>query len=118
MTKRIRLVQSPFNPPLQAVDDIVFNLHAPCSTKQVTIQVNPNVEHYTEDAEATNVQVRAVTVAAPNDQTKVVLLDFGHNKKRRIEIENKRYDIELVSIGKKKIENQDFPVFEIDVSDA
>jgi hypothetical protein len=48
----------------------------------------------------------------------VVLLDFGHNKKRRIEIENKRYDIELVSIGNKKIENQNFPVFEFDVSDA
>src|ERR1017187_4053244 len=59
MTKRIRLVQSPFNPPIQAVDDIVFNLHVPCSTKQVTIQVNPNVEHYPEDAEATHVQVRA-----------------------------------------------------------
>ncbi|MEO8007681.1 MAG: hypothetical protein ABI728_04060 [Betaproteobacteria bacterium] len=118
MTKRIRLVQSPFNPPLQAVDDIVFNLHVPCSTKQVTIQVNPNVEQYSEDAEATNVQVRAVKVAAPTDQTKVVLLDFGQNKKRRIEIENKRYDIELVSIGKKKIQNENFPVFELDVSDA
>ena len=118
MTKRISIVQSPFNPPLEAVDDIVLNLFMPCSTKQVTIQINPNTDHYPEDAEATHVQVRAVTVAAPTDQTKVVLLDFGHNKKRRIEIENKRYDIELVSIGKKKIENQDFPVFEIDVSDA
>lgn len=118
MTKRIRLVQSPFNPPLQAVDGIVLNLHAPCSTEQVTIQVNPNVEQYPEDAEAANVQVRPVKVAAPTDQTKVVLLDFGHNKKRRIEIEDKRYDIELVSIGKQKIENQNFPVFEFDVSDA
>jgi hypothetical protein len=118
MTKRIRLVQSPFNPPLQAVDDIVVNLHVPCSTKQVTIQVNPNVEHYPEDAEATHVQVRAVTVAVPTDQTKVVLLDFGHNKKRRIEIESKSYDIELVSIGEKQIQNENFPVFEFDVSDA
>jgi hypothetical protein len=118
MTKRIRLVQSPFNPPIQAVDDIVFNLHVPCSTKQVTIQVNPNVEHYPEDAEATHVQVRAVTVAVPTDQTKVVSLDLGVNKKRRIEIESKSYDIELVSIGEKKIQNQNFPVFEFDVSDA
>jgi hypothetical protein len=118
MTKRIRLVQSPFNPPLQVVDDIVFNLHAPCSTRQVTIQVNPNVEHYPEDAEATHVQVRPVKVAASTDQTKVVLLDFGLNKKRRIEIESKSYDIELVSIGKKTIQNENFPVFEFDVSDA
>ncbi len=118
MTKRIRLVQSPFNPPLQAVDDIVFNLHAPCSMKHVTIQVNPNVEHYPEDAEAANVQVRPVTIAAPSDKTRVVLLDLGFNKKRRIEIENKRYDIELISIGKNKIDNQNFPVFELDVSDA
>jgi len=64
------------------------------------------------------VQVRPVTVAIPTDQTKVVLLDFGHNKKRRIEIENKRYDVELVSIGEKKIQNENFPVFEFDVSDA
>ena len=118
MTKRIRLVQSPFNPPLEVVDDIVVNLHVPCSTKQVTIQVNPNVESYPENAEATNVQVRAVKVAASTDQTKVVLLDFGVNKKRRIEIEKKSYDIELVSIGKKKIQNENFPVFEFDVSEA
>jgi hypothetical protein len=118
MTKRISLVQSPFNPPLQAVDDIVFNLHVPCSTRQVTIQVNPNVEHYPEDAEATHVQVREVKAAASTDQTKVVLLDFGLNKKRRIEIESKSYDIELVSIGEKTIQNENFPVFEFDVSDA
>ena len=117
MTKRIRLVQSPFNPPLEVVDDIVVNLHA-CSKTRVTIQVNPNVEHYPEDAEATHVQVREVIVAAPTDQTKVVLLDFGQHKKRRIEIEHKSYDIELVSIGKKKIQNENFPVFEFDISDA
>ncbi len=118
MTKRIRLVQSPFDPPLQAVDDIVFNLSAPCSRKQVTIQVNPNIEQYSEDAEASTVQVREVKVAAPTEQTKVVLLDFGHNKKRRIEIEKKSYDIELVSIRNQKIDNENFPVFELDVSDA
>jgi hypothetical protein len=118
MTKRIRLVQSPFNPPLEVVDDIVVNLHVPCSKTQVTIQVNPNVEHYPEEAEATHVQVREVIVAVPNDQTKVVLLDFDENKKKRFEMENKNYDIELVSIGKRKIQNRNFPVFEFDVSDA
>ena len=56
--------------------------------------------------------------AASTDQTKVVLLDFGLNKKRRIEIESKSYDIELVSIGEKTIQNENFPVFEFDVSDA
>jgi hypothetical protein len=118
MTKRICLVQSPFNPPLEVVDDIVVNLHVPCSKTQVTIQVNPNVEHYPEDAEATHVQVRKIIAGVPTDQTKVVLLDFGDNKKKRFEIENKNYDIELVSIGKKRIQNENFPVFEFDVSDA
>jgi hypothetical protein len=121
MTKRIRIVQSPFNPPLEVVDDIVVNLHIPhmpYSKKHVTVQVNPNVQNYPEDAEATHVQVRQVIVAVPTDQTKVVLLDFGDNKKKRFEIENKHYDIELVSIGKKKIQNENFPVFEFDVSDA
>ena len=57
-------------------------------------------------------------MAVPTEQTKVVLLDFGDNKKKRFEMENKSYDIELISIGKKKIQNQNFPVFEFDVSDA
>ena len=118
MTKRISIVQSPFNPPLEAVDDIVLNLFKPCSTKQVTIQVNPNTEHYPEDAGAEHLQVREVIVPRPTDQTKVVLLDFGVNKKKRFEMENKSYDIELVSIGNKKIQNENFPVFEFDVSDA
>lgn len=118
MTKRIRIVQSPFNPPLEVVDDIVINLHIPYSESQVTIQVNPNIRDYQENAEATHVQIRPVIESTPSDQTKVVSLDLGKNKKKRIEIKNKNYDIELVSIGKKKIQDENFAFFEFDVSDA
>ena len=52
MNKKIKIVLSPFNPPLEVVDKIVVQIHAPYSDRNVTIQVCPNIQEYTENADA------------------------------------------------------------------
>ena len=37
MSKLIKIIQSPFNSPLEVIDDIVIKLHVPYSEKNVTI---------------------------------------------------------------------------------
>lgn len=116
MSKIIKIVQSPYNPALEVVEDIVIQLHVPYSDKSVTIQVNPNIQDYQEKADTENVQVRQVIETIPTDQTKVLSFDFDNNKKHSINIEGCDYKIELMNIGKENIQDQDFPFYEFDVS--
>ncbi len=116
MSKLIKIVQSPFNPALEVVEDIVIQLHVPYSDKSVTVQVNPNIQDYQENADTENVQVRQVMTTIPTDQTKVLSFDFDNNKKHSINIEGCDYEIELMNIGKENIQGKDFPFYEFNVS--
>jgi hypothetical protein len=116
MTKSIKIVQSPFSPSLEVVDDIVISLHAPYSDKNITIQVNPNIQHYQEKADTKNVQVRQVMVSTPTDQTQTLEFDLKNNKKKQVHIEESTYEIELMNIGKENIQGQDFLFYEFNVS--
>ena len=60
--------------------------------------------------------IRRVTMTTPTDQTKVLSFDFDSNKKHKINIEECDYEIELMNIGKEKIQGQDFLFYEFNVS--
>lgn len=112
MSKSIRIVRSPFDSTLEVVEDIVIKLYVPYSDKSVTVQVNPNIQHYQENADTENVQVRQVATTTPTDQTKELPFDFGNNKKHSINIEGCDYEIELMNIGKENIQGQDCQFYE------
>lgn len=116
MSKLIKIVQSPFTPALEVAEDLVIKLHVPYSDSSVTIQVNPNIQDYQENADTERAKVRQVIVTTPTDQTKVLSFDFANNKKHKINIEGCDYEIELMNIGKENIQNQDFPFYEFNVS--
>lgn len=116
MSKLVKIVQSPFNPPLEVVEDIVIILHAPYSDNNVTVQVNPNIVEYQEKADKENAQIRQVMMTTPTDETKELQFDFSENKKHNINIAGSDYEIELMNIGKENIQGQDFPFFEFNVS--
>jgi hypothetical protein len=116
MSNLVKILQSPFNPALEVVEDIIIQLHVPYSDTNVTIQVNPNVQDYQENSDNENIQVRQVMLTTSTDQTKTLSLDFNNNKKQSFDIEGSNYEIELMNIGKENIEGQDFPYFEFNVS--
>ena len=116
MGKLVKIMQSPSNPSLEVVEDVVIKLHVPYSDTNVTIQVNPNIQDYQENADTENVQVRQVMLTTPTDQTKTLSLDFNGNKRKSFGIEGSNYEIELMNIGKENIKGRDFLFYEFDVS--
>lgn len=116
MSKSIKIVQSPYGPTLEVVEDIVIKLHVPYSDTSVTVQVNPNIQDYREKADTEHAQIRQVIITTPTDQTRVLSFDLANNKKHKINIEGCDYEIELTNIGKENIQNQDFLFYEFDVS--
>jgi hypothetical protein len=116
MSQLIKIVQSPFNPPSEVVEDIIIQLHVPYSDENVTVQVNPNTQDYQENADIKNVQVRQLMMTTPTDQTKELSFDFDNNRKHSINIEGSDYEIELMNIGKENIQGQDFLFYEFNVS--
>ena len=113
MNKSIKIVQSPFNPGLEVVEDIVIILHVPYSNKSVTILVNPIIQDYKENADTKNAQVRQVMITTSTNETRVLSFDFENNRKHKINVEGSDYEIELINIGKDNIKGQDFPFFDL-----
>ena len=116
MNKQIKIVLSPFNPPLEVVDKIVVKIHVPYSDCNVTIQVCPNIQEYTENADAEGISIRQVTLTTPTDQTATVSLDLTENRKKKVVAEGTEYEIELLKIGAEEIQGQQFKTFEFNVS--
>ena len=116
MSKLIRIICSPFHPPLEVAEDLVIQLHVPYSADSVTVMVNPNLQHYQEKADADFVKVRQLIVTTPSEQTKFLSFDFGSRRKQSFNMEGHNYEIELMGIDKTNIQNQDFLYFEFNVT--
>ena len=112
MEKLIKIIRSPSTPGLEVVGNIVIKLFVPCSENDVTIQVNPNIQDYQENADKPGIQVRQLIETKNTDQTKTLKLDFQENNIQKIKIDDEEYKIRLMSIGKEELEGQKFPYFE------
>jgi len=116
MAKVVRIVNSPFNPNLEVIDNLVIKLHVPCSEKEVTVMLNPNIQDYQEKSDKSGVEIRQSMFTTSTDQTKEIKFDFESNKIKVVQVENEKYQIELMEIGKEELQGQDFPFFEFSIS--
>ena len=116
MEKNIKIIQSPFNPDMEIIDKMVLHIFVPCSDDFVTIQCNPNLIDYQENADQRNIKVRQVKFMANTPDTKTVKLDFKENNVKNIEIDNTIYKVKLMNIGKEKIQGQHFSTYEFYVT--
>ena len=116
MGKKVKIVNSPFNPNLETAEGLVIKLHVPYSDTSVTVQVNPSIDDYKEAADQPGVKVRQVTMSSPTDQTRTLSFDLESNRQQTITIENQGYQIELLEIGKENIQGQDFQFFAFEVN--
>jgi hypothetical protein len=116
MEKLVSIVNSPFTSNLEVIDKIVMKLHVPYSENDVTIQFNPNIQYYKEQQDTPDVQVRQIMLTKPTDQTKIVKFDFSNDNIKKIDISDTTYTIKLMSISRKNMQGQGFPVFEFFVT--
>lgn len=112
--KTIKIINSPFQPNLEVVDNFVVQLFVPYSEKLVTVQISPNITHYEEKGvnSTPDIQIAQVIETQSIPETQTITLDFDKNNICEFKALNKKYTIKLLAIGKKNIENQDFPTFE------
>jgi hypothetical protein len=110
--KNVKIICSPFNPSVEVVGDLTMKLHVPYSANEVTIQFNPNIQDYHKKQDKPGVQVRQVTLSTSTDQTKTAKFDFEGNNTHDIEVNDTVYNVRLMSIGKEKLQGQDFFAFE------
>jgi len=114
--KIVRVKRSPFSSNLEVADDIVLKLHVPYSDKEVTIQINPNIQDYKENDDRPGVKIRQTIVTTPTDETQTLKFDFNNMKTQKVVIGTASYTIELLKIGKEAIQGQEFPYFDFSVS--
>jgi len=114
--KRVRIKCSPFTSNLEVAEDIVLKLHVPYSDKDVTIQINPNIQDYKENDDKPGVKIRQVMLTTPTDETQTLKFDFANMKTQKIVVGKMAYKIELLEIGKEEIQGQKFPYFDFSVS--
>ncbi|MFZ2631744.1 MAG: hypothetical protein WAX48_09190 [Desulfosalsimonadaceae bacterium] len=113
MEKLVKLTLSPFSPSIEVIDKMVMKVHVPYSEQSVTIQFNPNIQDYKEQADQPGVQVRQFTFSTSTDQTQTLPFDFTKtNNVHDVTIEGTKYNVKLMNIGKEPIQGQNFLYFE------
>ncbi len=113
--KKVRIKCSPFSPGLEVAEGIVLKLHAPYSEKEVTIQINPNVQDYKENADKPGIEIRQRTMTTSTDETQTLKFDLDTMKIQKVAIGSKVYKIELLEIGKEEIQGQKSFYFDFSV---
>lgn len=114
--KRVRIKYLPFTSNLEVAEDLVLKLHVPYSDKEVTIQINPNIQDFKESDDKPGVKIRQVILTTPTDETRTLKFDFNSLKTQKIVVGKMAYKIELLEIGKEEIQGQKFPYFDFSVS--
>ena len=118
MTKLLKIVNSPFTSSVEVVGELTMKSHVPYSTESVTMQFSPNYVEYRENADNAQAKIRQIAITTSTDQTSTFAFDFNANRKHTIKSENHSYTIELMAIGKERIQGHDFPCFEFAVVEA
>lgn len=112
MEKLVKLTMSPFSPNVEVVDKMVMKVHVPYSENNVTIQFNPNIQDYKEQQDQKDIKIRQLMFTTPTDHTRTFSFDFKANIAHDVTIENTKYNVKLMTIGKEPIQGQNFIYFE------
>lgn len=118
MNMHVKISASPDQPSIEVVHDILLKLHVPYSSTTVTLQVNPNIQHYKEEIKGKGIELRHEMVSTSTNSTIELSFDVDKNRINKFSSDGIDYVIELLSIGNEKSEkfgNQDFLYFEFDV---
>ena len=116
MQKLIKLSVSRFEPSVETVENLTIKIFVPYSDSFVTVQINPNIQDYVENADSDQMKVRQVMVTGESEDTQTLRFDFADNNIHQISVENKKYEVKLMRIGKENLQGQDFPFFEFLIS--
>lgn len=118
LAQTVKIILSPFNPNIEVVGPMVFDVRSPYSDKSVTLVVNPNIIQY-EDKPLSpyGVKIRQSMASQNTDQTRIIHLDIKSNTEEVIYFKENKYKVKLLNIGNENIQGQNFPFFEFYVEE-
>ena len=117
MSKLIKLVNSPFTPPIESVLGITFHFTAPYDKTFVTLLISPNVTDYKENDDQPGISIRQVVFSQHTQETQTLRFDFSDNNTHTVNNDGKVVSIKLMSIGTEKVQGQEFVYCELFVSE-
>ena len=85
---------------------MVMKVHVPYSDESITMESNPNIQQYKEQQDQKDIKVRQIMVTTSTSQTKIIPFDFKTNNVHDVTIENTKYNVKLVNIGREFIQGQ------------
>jgi len=115
--KNIKIILSPFNSNIEIVDIMAIQVHVPYSENEVTVLINPNITEYQEKQDKPGIKIRQFTVTESTEQTKKLKFDFKDNNIHKVKINEKTFEIKLMTIDKEKIQGREFPYFEFFINE-
>lgn len=80
--------------------DLIIKLQAPYSENEVNLMINPNVVSYEKGREGSGFSFGPTSVSRHSKETMILKFDFGKNNTQKIQVEDKNYEIKLMSINK------------------
>lgn len=118
LSKTVKITLSPFNPSIEIVGSMVFDVRAPYDDKSVTLVINPNIQHYEEKAETPKeIEVRQVMISQDSDETRTINMNLNSDSEQIVDFGGIKYKVRLLSIGRENIQEKDFPNFEFFVEE-
>ena len=113
MSKTIKFEpQNSNSPTIEIAFNLAVKLHIPYSQNDVTIQINPSIEDYIENADQPNMDIRHITVSKTTDETQTLKFDLSSNKVKEINFRDQKYKFELLKIER----NDNGFLFEFEVN--
>jgi len=116
MEKTIKIISSPYNPPIETVGSITIILSQPFSDSVVAVEVDPNILEHEPNSDQPGYLVRQKTFSVHTNDTKKLTFDFRENNVQEFTAQGEKYQMKLMHIGIEKIQGQGFKYVEFLVS--
>jgi len=80
--------------------DLIIKLQPPYSENEVNLMISPNVTLYEKGKEGPDFSIGPTIMSKHSRDTKILKFDFENNNTQSIQIDDKNYEIKLMSINK------------------
>lgn len=93
--------------------DLIIKLQPPYSENGVSLMIIPNVTLYEKGKEGSSISIGPTSMSRHSRDTKIMKFDFGKDNTQIIQVEDKGYEIKLLSINKNQPLSFEFLIKEI-----
>lgn len=111
MQKSFSICLSPYDSPIEVIDNLVVSISAPYTENSVAVVINPNIIDYEEKKSDPNLNIAQMMVMKDTDETIKTMLNLAGHPEQRFSYGGSNYNLKFLSTSKINKEGQDFLSF-------